>query len=143
MDDIERRLDVMESKDAIRELTAAYCFAVAEGRGDDIVAMFTSDGAFKMRGREWRTTAGLEEMYGAIGDSVTPKPYIQNHVISVDGDTATGRCGVEIRMVHNGEAYTVAGHYHDTYRREDGTWLFAERDFQVFHWVPLARGWAE
>lgn len=143
MDDIERRLDVMESKDAIRELTAAYCFAVAEGRGADIVAMFTSDGCFKMRGNEWRDASGLEEMYLGIGDSITPKPYIQNHVIEVDGDTARGRCGVEIRMVNKGEAYTVAGHYHDTYRRVNGRWLFAERDFQVFHWVPLAKGWAE
>ena len=91
--DIERRLDIMESKDAIRELTAAYCFAVAEGRGADIVAMFTADGTFKMRDREWSGTERLEEMYLGIGDAITPKPYIQNHVIEVDGDNATGRCG--------------------------------------------------
>ena len=141
--DIERRLDIMESKDAIRELTAAYCFAVAEGRGADIVAMFTADGTFKMRGHEWSGTERLEEMYLTIGDAITPKPYIQNHVIEVNGDDATGRCGVEIRMVHKSEPYTVAGHYFDTYRREQGQWRFAERDFRVFHWVPLAKGWTE
>ena len=43
-DDVAQRLDRLESKDAIRELTASYCFAVAEGRGADIVAMFTGDG---------------------------------------------------------------------------------------------------
>jgi len=142
-DDLAARLDVMESKDAIRELTAAYCFAVAEGRGADIIEMFTTDGVFKMRGREWRGTSALTDMYGTIGDAVTPKPYIQNHVIDVDGDNARGRCGVEIRLVHKGEAYTAAGHYFDSYRRLDGRWLFAERDFHTFHWVPLARGWAE
>jgi ketosteroid isomerase-like protein len=139
---VTARLDVLESKDAIRELTAAYCFAVAEGRGADIVDMFTTDGSFKMRGHEWTGTARLEEMYGNIADSVTPKPYIQNHVIEVAGDDATGRCGVEIRMVHKGEAYTVAGHYYDTYRRVGGRWRFAERDFHTFHWVPLSKGWA-
>ena len=141
-DDVAQRLDRLESKDAIRELTASYCFAVAEGRGADIVAMFTGDGCFKMRGREWCGTAGLEEMYLGMSAETSPKPYIQNHVIDVNGDTATGRCGVEIRLVQNGEAYTAAGHYFDTYRRVDGRWLFAERDFHTFHWVPLARGWA-
>ena len=142
--DIEERLDRMESKDAIRELTASYCFAVAEGRSEDIVALFTSDGVFKMKGREWAGTMGLTDMYSGAADGVTPKPYIQNHVIDVDvdGDDATGRCGVEIRMVHKGVAYTVAGHYFDTYKREDGQWKFAIRDFHTFHWVPLSKGWA-
>ena len=141
-DDLAARIDALESKDAIRELTAAYCFAVAEARGMDIVDMFTADGAFTMRGRKWRGTAGLTDMYGGMTDPQdTPKPYIQNHVIEVDGDTATGRCGVEIRLVHKGEAYTAAGHYFDTYRRENGEWKFVERDFHTFHWVPLAKGW--
>ena len=140
--DFARRLDTLESKDAIRELTASYCFAVAEDRGTDIVAMFTTDGVFKSRGNEFVGTEGLTEMYSSIGAEATPKPYIQNHVIDVDGDHATGRCGVEIRMVRKGEAYTVAGHYFDTYRRENGRWLFAERDFRTFHWVPLSKGWA-
>ena len=43
-------------------------------------------------------------------------------------------------MVNKGEAYTVAGHYADRYRRVDGRWRFAERDFMVYHWVPLAEG---
>jgi hypothetical protein len=56
-----------------------------------------------------------------------PRPFIQNHVIDVAGDDATGRCGVEIRMVDKGEAYTVAGHYFDSYRRIDGAWRFAAK----------------
>ena len=43
-------------------------------------------------------------------------------------------------MVNKGEAYTVAGHYLDTYRRHDGRWLFLRRDFRTYHWVPLSRG---
>ena len=84
-DDVAQRLDRLESKDAIRELTASYCFAVAEGRGADIVAMFTADGRFKMRGREWSGTAGLEEMYLGMSAETSPKPYIQNHVIDGTG----------------------------------------------------------
>ena len=138
---IEQRLAELADKDEIRELTARYCFAVADADTAAILALFCDDGVFKMRNREFRGMAELKEMYD--GTAVAPpRPFIQNHVIDVDGDNAKGRCAVEIRMVHKGEAYTVAGHYFDTYRRVDGRWRFAERDFHTWHWVPLARGWA-
>ena len=139
---LERRMQDVVDKDEIRELTAKYCFAVAEGRGEDIVALFADDGVFKIRDREVTGTAELSEFYGAAGDGPTPKPFIQNHVIEIDGDTATGRCAVEIRLVRKGQAYTAAGHYADTYRKVDGVWKFARRDFETWHWVPLAKGWA-
>ena len=141
MTSLEQRLTELADKDEIRELTARYCFAVADGDAAAIVAMFTDDGCFKMRDREWRGTAGLQEMYDGAAIS-PPRPFIQNHVISVNGDEATGRCAVEIRMVNKGEAYTAAGHYFDSYRKVDGHWRFAERDFRTWHWVPLSRGWA-
>jgi len=139
---VEERLALLEAKDEIRELTARYCFAVAEGDPDAIVELFCPDGSFSMRERTWSGHAELRTLYEAAADAVTPKPYIQNHVIHVTGDEATGRCGVEIRMVNKGEAYTVAGHYLDTYRKVDGHWRFARRDFRTYHWVPLSRGWA-
>ena len=135
------RLQVLADKDEIRELTARYCFAVAEGDADAIVGLFCEDGSFALRGRRVEGTAQLREFYGGAAAGTTPKPFIQNHVIDVDGDTATGRCGVEIRMVNDGEAYTVAGHYADSYRRVDGRWRFASRDFMPYHWVPLKQGW--
>ena len=139
---VEERLAVLEAKDEIRELTARYCFAVAEGDPDAIVGLFCEDGVFVMRDRQWAGHDRLRELYEGAAESVTPKPYIQNHVIQVHGEEATGRCGVEIRMVHKGEAYTVAGHYIDTYRKVAAHWRFLRRDFRTYHWVPLSRGWA-
>jgi uncharacterized protein (TIGR02246 family) len=141
-DDVGSQLAVLAAKDEIRELTARYCFAVADGDAEAIVALFCPDGVFKLRDREYAGLEGLREIYTGAAAGVTPKPFIQNHVIEVDGDQATGRCGVEIRMVHKGEAYTVAGHYFDSYRRVDGRWKFAKRDFRTYHWVPLKQGWA-
>ncbi len=141
MTDLDR-LAVLEAKDEIRELTAKYCFAVAEGDAAGIIDLFCTDGVFSMRDREWAGQQGLRALYDGAAAGVTPKPYIQNHIIEVNGDDATGRCGVEIRMVNKGQAITVAGHYFDTYRKVDGRWRFARRDFKIFHWVPLSEGWA-
>lgn len=136
-------LQVLADKDEIRELTARYCFAVADGDAETLVGLFCEDGSFAIsgRGRRYEGRDGLRELYTGAAAGTTPKPFIQNHVIDVDGDTATGRCGVEIRMVNHGEAYTVAGHYADAYRRVDGRWRFASRDFTPYHWVPLRQGW--
>lgn len=141
---IEQRLTVLADKDEIRELTARYCFAVADGDAETLVGLFCPDGVFRLGDREFRGTDGLRKLYRGAAGGVPPKPFIQNHVIDVDvdGDTAQGRCAVEIRMVQDGEAYTVAGHYADVYRREGGRWRFASRHFVPWHWVPLSQGWA-
>jgi len=136
----EQRLQELEDREAIRELTARYCHAVASGDGPAIVAMFTDDGVFEMGPRVVSGRAELEDFYGAVSAS-PPIPFIQNHVIELAGDGARGTCSVEIRLVQDGEAYTAAGWYEDTYRRVDGSWRFARRDFHVFHWVPLKKGW--
>jgi uncharacterized protein (TIGR02246 family) len=135
------RLRAVEDRDEIRELTARYCHAVAAGDAEAIVGLFCEDGVFEMNGRPVVGRAELAKFYGAVAGT-PPIPFIQNHVVALNGDTATGRCSVEIRVVQNGEAYTAAGWYDDAYRQEARGWRFAQRKFHVFHWVPLAKGWA-
>ena len=139
---LEERVQLMEDKDEIRELTAKYCYAVAAQDSDALIDMFTEDGIFDMPpDRHFEGREQLSELYTAGIAEATPKPFIQNHVISVDGDTATGNCAVEIRLVENGVAMTACGYYNDKYRRENGAWKFAHRDFNLYHWVPLSEGW--
>ena len=84
--------------------------------------------------------AELLEVYKDLG-AMSLKPFIHNHIIEVDGDRARGFCSVEIRLTQNGEAYTGAGHYEDTYRCVDGGWRFQSRELFVYHWVPYRQGW--
>ena len=142
MSSLEERLRAVEDRDAIRELTARYCHAVAAGDAAGIVSLFCADGVFEMSGRSARGKDELARFYAGVGGPY-PIPFIQNHVIdALEKDTARGRCSVEIRAVQNGEPYTAAGWYEDEYRREGGAWRFARRKFNQFHWVPLAKGWA-
>ena len=142
MASIEDRITALEDKEEIRELTALYCHSVAAGEGKAIAALFCDDGSFMMNKRKTEGRAALDKFYGGIIEN-PPIPFIQNHVIDEYTPTeARGRCSVEIRMVQKGESVTAAGWYSDSYRKVDGKWRFAARDFKTFHMVPLSKGWA-
>ena len=143
MASLEERIQVLEDKDEIRELTAKYCYAVVAQDSAALLNMFTDDGIFDMSpNMHFEGQEQLKKLYSNKIEEVAPKPFIQSHVIQVNGDEATGNCAVEIRLLDDGEAITACGHYNDIYRRVGGEWKFAHRDFQLYHWVPLAKGWS-
>ena len=141
---LEDRIAAIEAKDEIRELTARYCHGVVDGDAEAIVDLFCTDGTFRMRNSSFTGHDELRSMYeGGVG-AKTHKPFIQNHVIELDGpDEATGRCSVEIRIFVDGEAKTAAGHYLDRYRREGGRWRFAERFYNAYHLARWSTGWTK
>ncbi len=141
MPSLEDRVQALEARDEIRELTARYCHAVTRSDAATIVGLFCDDGVFEMGKTVARGRAELEKFYSSATQQ-PPLPFIQNHVIELAGDEGTGQCSVEIRMVRDGEAITACGYYDDRYRRVNGTWRFAARKFNPFHMVPLSKGWA-
>ena len=142
MTSIEQRLDVLEAKDEIRELTGRYCHAVVDGDADTIVSLFCANGIFRSHTLAPAGHDELRAFYTAGVGGKTHKPFVQNHVIELDdADHARGRCSVEIRVMQDGEAYTQAGHYLDKYAKENGRWLFAERHYTRYHNVPWQQGW--
>ncbi len=142
MPTIEERLDRIEAKDEIRELTAQYCHAVVDGNAEAIVSLFCRDGTFRSHNLAPSGHDALLAFYSAGVGGRTHKPFIQNHVIALhDPYHAQGRCSVEIRVLQDGQPYTQAGHYLDQYRKEDGRWRFAERHYIRYHNVPWREGW--
>lgn len=140
--DLEERIALLEAKDEIRELTARYCHGVVDGDADAIAALFCKDGSFQMGKSVTRGREALRAFYTEGVGRRTHKPFIQNHVIEVTApDRATGRCSAEIRVWQNDQAVTAAGHYLDEYRREDGRWRFAARQFFAYHFAPWKEGW--
>ena len=142
MSRIEDRLQAIEDREEIRELTARYCHAIAAADVAAIVGLFCEDGSFCINGQVTTGTAALTEFYSTFSDT-PPMPFIQNHVIDELGvSSARARCSAEIRLVQDGVAVTGAGWYNDSFRRVDGRWKFSERQFHIFHMVPLSEGWA-
>ena len=154
-DTVERRIRALEDRDAIRELRAAYCFLVDDGRYDELAdTCFTEDAVCDFRGA--RPEGGLgpflshgrEEvrafMKGVVGVLLSDMLHTtHNHRITLNGDAASGACYFELTATDRagGGALVGAGRYVDRYRRVDDAWQFAERKAEIAFIAPLDRGW--
>ncbi|HVA80089.1 MAG TPA: nuclear transport factor 2 family protein [Candidatus Binataceae bacterium] len=124
----------MADREAIRDIPVRYCDHVWQGNLEGVLDLFAEDGAFIVPGREREVVSrGREElrkMYQrAIGD-LTPRPYIHNHVVNLQGKTrATGRCYVELRSAARQMEWIATGYYDDEYVKVGEHWKFATRRF--------------
>lgn len=125
-------------REAIRELPQRYCDCVWRGDVAGIVNLFAENGSFTVVGpkREHTTTgrADLHKSYAEGLASLTPRPYIHNHVIELkSGGRANGRCYVELRDASNNLAWLGTGFYDDEYIKVGDDWKFNSRRFQQAH----------
>ena len=86
----------LEEKDAIREVLAQYCFALDDGRFDDMAACFAEDGTWQtFFGKATGRKAIAEFAAGLRSHRRGPTPraihHVTNVVIALDGDTAKVR----------------------------------------------------
>ena len=144
---LQAQVRELADRDAIRELTARYCWHVQHGEAEKIVPLFVADGVFDGTRAGIGVYKGHPALLKFYRETIAPAgvalPFIQNHVIEVDGDEARGTCALEGRFIRDGQSITGAGCYQDRYRRVDGKWRFVERQFTAFHMVPLSEGWAK
>ena len=151
MEDLEARVCELEATVAalrdraqIQDLRFRYHIAVNEKELDSIGSLFSADGEAHFgeigsaRGR-----AEIEALYAeVVGASPFVKQFIHNHVITLNGDTASGLSYLEAKTVTNGESYLVAARFDDEYLREGGEWKFSLLKLSIFFVVPLREGWA-
>ena len=142
MTKLEDRIQAIEDRSAIVELTASYCHKARSSDVEGIVELFCEDGVMAAGDTVIEGREKLLEGYREAFKGLSPLPCVHNHTVTLDGDRATGACSVEIRMVQDGEAITAAGHYEDTFRRVGSDWKFARRNLILYHQVSHLKGWA-
>ena len=136
-DDPAAILRELADREEIRELTARYAFLVANKR--PAVDLFTEDGGFVFRKPDGEVgeARGRQELDQVFADILRAPnhnlPTVHNHLISIDGDHATGVCWIELqahKMEDNGDIgdWRGSGYYEDIFRRENGRWKFVLRD---------------
>lgn len=131
---VQRLLDL----DAIRDLPRRYAHCVWCKDAAGTAALFTEDGVMDtgteapMRGR-----AAIAATYTPIFAGGELQPFVHNHVIALDGDTATGTAYLDLRATVGGRNLIGTGIYHDVYVRAAGGWLFQSRKLIMQHMVPF------
>lgn len=142
--DLEARIRRLEDLHEIGQLRARYCQFLDDGRWEELVELFTPDGAFiglsTARGHDDLRTFFADLQQGPL---TAWWHFSSNETIELDGDRARGETWLNQPCVVEGSAHIAAGRYTDQLSRgDDGVWRFVERKVTFFFWVPTSEGWA-
>jgi 3-phenylpropionate/cinnamic acid dioxygenase small subunit len=119
--------DVVEG---VRAAIAAYAQALDDGRTEDLIAMFCTDGGIDMPGIE--KAEGLDALRAAYTKLKPRRP--QRHVVSntvlTDWSDREATAVSDLVFLLKGDAgwsVQMVGRYHDTLHCEGNTWRFHHR----------------
>lgn len=128
-------LDLLLSKDAIRQLLAGYSRGVDRGDKELLASVYWEDSTMVSGGM---TTSG-PEFAATIVDFITADldhcyHALSNEWIEVNGEHAIGEHYVIAYMTAGGQDITTGGRYLDSYERRGGIWKIKTRTF-VADWT--------
>ncbi len=149
---LERRLDVIESRNAVRQLKADYMQWIDDKRGPDVDELFWPDGIWESLpdrtdspspGARYAGRVAIRQMMTEARQNLTfTAHYLSNEDIDVDGDRAVGRWKLLQPCIFRGEtAFWQGGCYTDDFERRDGTWRFAHLRLAMDFRSPYEDGW--
>ena len=119
-----------EVVEGIRATIAAYTQALDDGRTDDVLATFCSDGGIEIPGQG--TFEGLDALREAYAGWVPRRPQrhlVVNTLVSDWNDHEAIATSDIVLLVEGKEGWAVGfvARYRDTLHQVDGTWRFHRR----------------
>ncbi|HVO44960.1 MAG TPA: nuclear transport factor 2 family protein [Steroidobacteraceae bacterium] len=139
---LEQRVRRLEDRAELRELAARYCVAVDDRDIDSLGALFTADGGFRSQDGVMNAqgrAAVLEQFRGRFAALKVTNHVSHEQILTfgTDPDSATGLVTSHAEVWRNGRALIAALRYQDTYRREQGSWRFADRLLAFLYYLPV------
>lgn len=148
LEQLERRLQVIEDIEAIKKLKAKYCAAYDNQYDADAIAtLFTEDAVWD--GGNFGKCEGREAIRTFFQGASRIFPFalhqVMNPLIEVDGDTAIGQWYLfqPCTLGKQNQAMWLAAKYQEQYVRSDGEWQFKSMKVNAEFFTPYKEGWAK
>lgn len=130
MQDLIDRLERVEAELQLHRLVHEYCVGADTADRELWASVWAEDAVWAVG--DDRSFSGRAEICAAVERQwhafARMQHAVSNHVVSIDGDEATGRADVTVFVQIADERWiTGGGTYVDRYRREGGRWRIAER----------------
>ena len=145
-DDLAERVYVLEAKDEIRRLMAAYLDARDVTHGS-VADYFTDDAVWEgigrladLLGRHEGRSAIVERFAGPVPPGLH---LIANESITVHGNDAVGYWTYLQPTVLDGRAFWIAARYHNDFHRHEGMWRIRHVRIEGIFEAPYEEGWAQ
>lgn len=132
---LDQQIQELVDREAIKEVLARYAITVDSGDAKGFAALFAPDAVWEWPQVDLRYEgqAALHDLAAAIADNLPGGQHVMsNHVISVDGDSATAVCELTCFISRPQKIYTVLqGFYRDRLVKIDERWLIRRRTVDV------------
>ena len=148
MQDLERRIRVLEDIEEIKVLKRRYCAACDDNfDADGIASVFTEDSVWDggARGK----MEGRDEIRSFFQKTSQWMPFavhmVLNPIIEVNGDTAKGTWYLfqACTLADGDRAIWGSARYDEDYVRVNGHWLIQHLRVTSNFWTPFDEGWVK
>ncbi len=140
---IESAVRELLDGEAIRDLARRYAHCVWQKDVAGAISLFTDQGEMDFGDRPAiRGRAALTQAYEQAFTHSLFQPFVHNHVIELNGESATGTCYLDLRASMDGKSMIGSGYYDDEYVRIGEAWKFRSRKLTMCYLVSLSEGWA-
>jgi ketosteroid isomerase-like protein len=148
LEDLARRIQVLEDVEAIKRLKFRYADACDRGYdADTLASLFAEDAIWD--GGSFGRYVGREAIRQFFQDVSADIPfavhYMMNPIIDVAGDEARGAWYLfqTCTFAEGNRAIWGSARYDEQYRRIDGEWKFHRLELISSFWTPFEEGWVK
>jgi len=140
---LERRIDELESRTAMRDLVTDYCLGFDNRDWNRFISIWHEDAVWEI-GPPFGTFNGHEGVRQAVYDVLYPVWRETHHLTSnlriefIDSDHAKGVCNVDcMGATQDDVVQMISATYTDDFERRDGVWKIAKRNVVIHYFNPI------
>lgn len=114
----------------IRALIASYAHGVDDGRTEDVLTLWESDGAFELVGMGvFSGETQLRDFYNGPGAPAGPQVHLVSNILITPSGEDDAVVASDFLLAKRDEDWRVTGRgrYHDAVRRGEDGWRFVRR----------------